>query len=198
MGLWDTITTFIDNAQSVKWYYFFCSYKSPAISNPYSFSTLLWRIWRNLHDLIWDGKHSTLDQIVCNGKHFLSDWVQAKTIVDSRFQYDIQNHSTGWSAPPVGLLKCNIDAAFQATSNVTGWLSCRDEREVSKVIHSMITRGFSHGIVGLIWVLLFFSIVCVLEILLEFLLVFTIWSLMKWGNTVSVKKIIISHCSQRA
>lgn len=88
-----------------------------------SFATLLWSIWRNQNEFIWEGKHNSVDQIVYSGKQYLCVWIQVRALVGSKFQLTSQGHNISWSAPRIGFLKCNIAAAFQEASNVIG-LGC--------------------------------------------------------------------------
>lgn len=57
-------------------------------------------------------------------KKKLSSWAMAKTRRPSSLRVDSGSIRASWNPPPLGSLKCNIDAAFFESINLSGFGMC--------------------------------------------------------------------------
>lgn len=76
------------------------------------FAMVLWSIWKRRNDRLWEERIVSNSQVISRAKEVLTDWITAK----ERFQPNLIAHHSRiedkWSKPPLGYLKCNLDAAF--------------------------------------------------------------------------------------
>jgi ribonuclease HI len=89
------------------------------------FATLVWLLWQNRNNKVWQGDHDCGRQLGVKAHHYWLEWIQV---------HNFQHHSAGsneeiqqqvqWEKPPVGWIKCNTDAAFHDAHNTTsaGWI----------------------------------------------------------------------------
>lgn len=89
----------------------------------------LWSIWRSRNLKIWDGLDEGSDTIVLCGHNPMDKWPKARDIgVQPRLVHNPGVVQANWSKPPMGFVKCSIDASFSADRNRVGIGMClRDE-----------------------------------------------------------------------
>ncbi|CAN1729406.1 hypothetical protein LINPERHAP1_LOCUS604 [Linum perenne] len=78
-------------------------------------AVVLWSIWGERNQRVWEKKSRTARLVVEAGFTAQLEWEQARAMPNDRS--DDRNHHvlscTKWHNPPIGKLKCNVDAAFR-------------------------------------------------------------------------------------
>ncbi|KAH9786019.1 reverse transcriptase domain-containing protein [Citrus sinensis] len=72
---------------------------------------LCWRLWFNRNDKVWNNHGSQAQSLVNAAGHCLFQWQEAKRRTFTIAEDILLGHgSVCWGKPPVGWLKCNVDA----------------------------------------------------------------------------------------
>ncbi|CAN1814009.1 Putative ribonuclease H protein At1g65750 [Linum perenne] len=84
---------------------------------------ILWGLWGERNQLVWRRESRTPHLVVEGAVSILEEWKAARTNgqQSDRRNSDQQVPCERWHPPPMGVIKCNVDAAFQATRRQWGW-----------------------------------------------------------------------------
>ncbi|KAM7491636.1 hypothetical protein LguiA_034557 [Lonicera macranthoides] len=83
-------------------------------------AALMWGLWQNRNSVIWKGTVQQPTRIVNYASNFLAQWKSANS--DSNFSTSYQYPSLSkWSKPPVGWIKCNVDAIVFSNPGRSGY-----------------------------------------------------------------------------
>lgn len=94
-----------------------------------NFVMTMWSLWKARNGKLWDNKTPNAASIVQYANSFYLDWIAANQISNSRNRTSHGSLSSVWVAPNPGLLKCNIDAGFNAANGKTSFGMCiRDDQ----------------------------------------------------------------------
>ncbi|XP_019158432.1 PREDICTED: uncharacterized protein LOC109155154 [Ipomoea nil] len=89
-------------------------------------TVVCWKIWEARNNVVWHNKRSSAVNIVAKAGTFLDAWnsVHNAIVVTSRPAETVR-----WKKPPLGYLKCNVDAANDFNNRKTG-IGCiiRDDK----------------------------------------------------------------------
>ncbi|CAJ2636504.1 unnamed protein product [Trifolium pratense] len=87
-------------------------------------ATLLWSIWHNRNDKIWNDNVRSPNQIGRAAFDHWNEWVAVHKL-RSNDDPDVPLVSTNrWEKPRIGWLKCNVDAAFFVSAGRTAMGAC--------------------------------------------------------------------------
>ncbi|XP_058741921.1 uncharacterized protein LOC131614338 [Vicia villosa] len=89
-------------------------------------AVMLEGLWKNRNDFVWHNEKEEASKLGWLAFHKWQEWFTAQNPRD--MQGDIGN-LVNWSPPPLGLLKCNVDAAFNQRLGTTnrGWCIRNDQ-----------------------------------------------------------------------
>ncbi|PNY13385.1 ribonuclease H [Trifolium pratense] len=73
---------------------------------------LIWCIWQNRNDMIWNNHSNTALQVGQQAFHAWQQWFDAQKLHNRVVQQPAEQQSVRWLQPPVGWIKCNIDAGI--------------------------------------------------------------------------------------
>jgi ribonuclease HI len=96
-------------------------------------ATLLWFIWQNRNNIVWNDGNSNAHQLGVQAATFWNQWAVVNGLLEDNQQRHHANSVAAsvvqWQQPPHGCLKCNVDASFftEAASTGCGWV-LRDYR----------------------------------------------------------------------
>ncbi|XP_024632637.1 uncharacterized protein [Medicago truncatula] len=94
---------------------------------------VIWSLWCNRNNIIWNNKRSTPSQqvnVMGMANSLCEDWRLANYISENSLDSCSENPIQSWVKPPEGWLKCNVDAGFHPHQGVSSLGVCiRDERE---------------------------------------------------------------------
>jgi ribonuclease HI len=84
------------------------------------FATLLWVLWSNRNNCVWNDSKETGRALGFKAKHLWDEWYAAQQLQVGHVQ---QATNIQWQKPPDGWLKCNTDAGIHKELNKTsgGW-----------------------------------------------------------------------------
>jgi hypothetical protein len=91
-----------------------CRYENKDIAG--KAATLLWLMWQNRNNLVWNDNNSSAQQIGIQAAQFWHQWAMVNRRLDEQQQH-VQQQTTvstieQWQPPPIGYLKCSVDASF--------------------------------------------------------------------------------------
>jgi ribonuclease HI len=97
-------------------------------------AVMFWCMWQNRNKYVWNNNKISAQQIGMQAEHIWHEWAMVQGLLDDQ-QHDEQllvGDSPAlqqWLPPPLGFVKCNVDASFFPTDGATGWGWCvRDHR----------------------------------------------------------------------
>ncbi|XP_058761487.1 uncharacterized protein LOC131634881 [Vicia villosa] len=95
-----------------------CSKEEKEVSG--RFAVMIDVIWKNKNDYVWHNEKEEATILGVRATHIWNDWFQAQEDSTNNVR---SHHALVWSAPSVGWLKCNVDAAFNNNNGTTnrGW-----------------------------------------------------------------------------
>ncbi|CAN1800698.1 hypothetical protein LINPERHAP1_LOCUS22651 [Linum perenne] len=106
---------------------------------------MLWSIWGERNQRVWEQKSRTTRLIVETGLTTQLEWEQARTTpnVNLGGAGPLTSTCSMWHNPPIGRLKCNMDAAFQEREQRWGCgMALRNHEGVVVSIRKSWSRGF--------------------------------------------------------
>ncbi|XP_058783981.1 uncharacterized protein LOC131658734 [Vicia villosa] len=118
-GLSHLIDSRLHSFQDIKSLIFYiCSKESKEVSG--RFAVMLDVLWKNRNDYVWHNEQEEASTLGLKATYLWNEWFQAQERLTSNARL---NHALEWSPPPVGWLKCNVDAAFNNNNGTTnrGW-----------------------------------------------------------------------------
>lgn len=92
------------------------------------FGMLLWSLWRRRNVKIWDGVVEEVHQVVGRATQVLEEWQAARAVDIQSSVRHAAPASRGWTKPPLGILKCNLDAGFFKEKGMTSMGCCLRNR----------------------------------------------------------------------
>jgi hypothetical protein len=100
-----------------------CRHESSTLAG--KFATLLWFAWQNRNNKVWKDDSLQARQIGNQAVKFWHEWASINGLLHDRDQPVLNATATqataGWQQPPLGYLKCNVDASFYNLAGSTGW-----------------------------------------------------------------------------
>ncbi|XP_024636515.1 uncharacterized protein [Medicago truncatula] len=81
----------------------------------------LWSMWKSRNAKLWESTDTSPSYIVTRAKDALNEWScmqRAKAPIHNK------NSEHAWIKPPVGMIKCNVDAAAFDNNSVMGYGMC--------------------------------------------------------------------------
>lgn len=86
---------------------------------------LMWSIYCSRIELLWEKKFNLGAQIIRRAQDYLLEQRKAKSKEVCNMLYSlIQQHQTSWPAPPIGGLKCKVDATLFDENHLFGFAAC--------------------------------------------------------------------------
>jgi ribonuclease HI len=118
--------TLFDNVVDLIFY--MCSHEHADMAG--RFAVLMWHIWQNRNDMVWNSHSNTASTV---GQQAITAWqawntanqqLHHRQMQQTRVQQNRVDSSVTWTKPPLGWLKCNVDAGFSFADGVTTTASC--------------------------------------------------------------------------
>ncbi|KEH39570.1 hypothetical protein MTR_2g102247 [Medicago truncatula] len=95
------------------------------------FCCILWSIWKQRNNKIWNGVTDAQTFVFDRAKALLQDWKSTKLIRGISSTHQQSERISKWVKPNPGHFKCNVDASFLNVSNMVGIGMCiRDENGI--------------------------------------------------------------------
>jgi hypothetical protein len=104
-------------------------------------ATLLWSVWKNHNDWVWNRHRLRSQTIFSLSRRLANDWNDAK-VVDSQVVARVQSVPQ-WVKPPVGFLKCNVDAAIFSEDRKTGFAAVLRDASGNFVAAMRLLGGYT-------------------------------------------------------
>lgn len=127
-NLWDIISSYFERTDNFRELCFFMLEQLFVIDCK-TWDMTLWSIWRSRNLKVWEGVAEEASTIFFRDWNLLQEWSKARETeaIPRASNPSTSAHSTS-SKPPMGFVKCNIDASFFANSNQVGiGMSLRDD-----------------------------------------------------------------------
>jgi hypothetical protein len=95
-----------------------CQNEDRAIAG--QFAVLLWTVWNNRNDKVWNDRNEVGRSMGIKAMQF---WHDCFALQQHTTPVEQQQHVVSWLKPPIGWLKCNVDAGVHHQLNKTsaGW-----------------------------------------------------------------------------
>ncbi|MCI24520.1 polynucleotidyl transferase ribonuclease H fold, partial [Trifolium medium] len=84
-------------------------------------SLLLWCIWQNRNDEVWNNSQKAPDQVGRNAFDMLKEWLEVQQNASRLIAVP---EEARWVKPHLGWIKCNVDCGFFANEGVTAMAVC--------------------------------------------------------------------------
>jgi len=84
------------------------------------FGTLMWSIWKNGNNKIWNDVSDTCQTICNRATAFLASWKNAQDVKIAALTNNTRTQIETWSKLAEGRYKCNVDAAFSESMDRVG------------------------------------------------------------------------------
>jgi len=92
------------------------------------FSTLIWSIWKNRNNKVWNDKSEACQSIWDKAKALLASWNNAQEVKQRMSRTQVTRHVEKWTKPSPGMYKCNVGTSFFELLDRVGIGICiRDE-----------------------------------------------------------------------
>ncbi|CAH9104127.1 unnamed protein product, partial [Cuscuta europaea] len=85
-----------------------------------------WALWCERNQRVWQGKSSSMQQIIHRAQSMVDGWSQAQAARRVKVQRELSAASS-WCRPAAGKMKLNVDAAVRTNGCGLGWC-VRDDR----------------------------------------------------------------------
>ncbi|KAK2413785.1 putative mitochondrial protein [Trifolium repens] len=107
--------------------------KKETESNASKAAVLVWIIWQIRNNKVWNDGNISAAQAGMQAAAYWQQWASVNEVFQEhnqpRQQRSSSSYAVQWQQPPVGVLKCNVDASFFDANGATGWGWClRDSR----------------------------------------------------------------------
>lgn len=89
-----------------------------------SFCMICWSLWRKRNIKVWEEALEEANVVLARACHTLQDWKKAKEAYSRETNSQHSQDLLVWRKPPLGFLKCNVDAGFHNDLNVTSMGCC--------------------------------------------------------------------------
>jgi len=119
MGLWNEVS----NVGNISTTIFEILQQLQPTQHPI-FSTLMWSIWKNRNNKVWNDSSDTCQVICDRATTLLLSWRNAQEIKQQGCTRNTPNHVASWTKPSPGRYKCNVDASFSKTLDIVGIGMC--------------------------------------------------------------------------
>ncbi|XP_073121970.1 uncharacterized protein [Henckelia pumila] len=109
---------------------------------------LMWSIWQNRNDVVWNGKSKPAAFIFSSAMNIHSQWLVAHNSTVQHSPHLNQQQIIPWKTPPPPFVKCNVDATLFHNPPRMGY-GCiiRDHRRtVLGAIHGIIPGIQNHSL----------------------------------------------------
>jgi ribonuclease HI len=119
LGLWNDIAAVVFNPRDI----------APTLleilariqqTNHALFGTLMWSIWKNRNNKIWNDISDTCQTICDRATTFLASWMNAQEVKAAATANTARPQIETWLKPSEGRYKCNVDAAFSENMDRVG------------------------------------------------------------------------------
>jgi ribonuclease HI len=102
-------------------------------SNASKAAVLVWILWQIRNNKVWNDGNISAAQAGAQAEAYWQQWASINGVFQEQHQAwqqrASQSNAARWQQPPVGRLKCNVDASFFEANDATGWGWClRDSR----------------------------------------------------------------------
>ena len=84
-------------------------------------AVILWSLWNNRNDMVWNLKHKAAIRIVHDALSFLQQWIIAQQLPSIRNNQQCNQGTVSWIKPPSGVVTCNVDAALFSSTKQFGF-----------------------------------------------------------------------------
>lgn len=102
----------------------FCCICNLPTFNFYFFSTLMWSIWKNKNNKVWNVSSDTCQVICDRATTLLQSWRNAQEVKQQGCMRINPSHVATCTKPSPGRYKCNVDASFSETLDIVGIGMC--------------------------------------------------------------------------
>jgi len=119
MGLWNEVSNVVSNVGNISTTIFEILQQLQSTQHPI-FSTLMWSIWKNRNNKVWNDSSDTCQVICDRATTLLLSWRNAQEIKQQGCTRSTPNHVASWTKPSLGRYKCNVDASFSETLDIVG------------------------------------------------------------------------------
>jgi ribonuclease HI len=88
-------------------------------------AVIIWFLWQHRNNKVWSESNATAYQIGMQAYSYWQQWAESNGMFQELQQSARQNTADSsmlqWQQPPIGTLKCNVDASFYYLAGATGW-----------------------------------------------------------------------------
>lgn len=107
------------------------------------FSMVLWNVWRQRNEKVWNNTHKNIVTTVSLATKYLCDWLATKHLSNAEINNkEPWSGCLKWHRPPSSFVKCNVDAAFFLQANDMGLgIIVWDDKGNVLVYHSSVIPG---------------------------------------------------------
>jgi ribonuclease HI len=88
-------------------------------------AVIIWFLWQHRNNKVWSESIATAYQIGMQAYSYWQQWAESNGMFQELQQSARQNTADSsmlqWQQPPIGTLKCNVDASFYNLAGATGW-----------------------------------------------------------------------------
>ncbi|KAK2437743.1 hypothetical protein QL285_022600 [Trifolium repens] len=107
---------------------------------------LVWFIWQLRNNKVWNSSTVNAAQTGLQAAAYWQQWASINGVLNDQNQSNQQRITVPteihWQQPPMGVLKCNVDASFYTAIGATGWGWClRDSRGHFKLAGTNIVNS---------------------------------------------------------
>ncbi|GAU22732.1 hypothetical protein TSUD_138570 [Trifolium subterraneum] len=102
---------------------------------------LIWCIWQNRNNTIWNNNSNSALQVGQQAFQAWQQWFDAQKLHNRGVQQPAEQQNVRWVQPPVGWIKCNVDAGFFQAINTTSAANCF--RQSNRLFLSAETRCYN-------------------------------------------------------
>ncbi|CAJ2643505.1 unnamed protein product [Trifolium pratense] len=123
MGLEHMIQSRIHQFANIQELFLDICYKEDAMTVG-KMATLLWCVWNNRNNLVWNNKRLNARQVGMQALHYWNEWKAENSTRNQQQNQQATQTAEQWQPPVHNRLKCNVDASFFNNVGATGWGWC--------------------------------------------------------------------------